>query len=133
MLRYSLLAGVLLVLSACRTDALLHADARLRSQLRQDGVYRALQPKGDWMQCVLIEENVRTSAYVDLETREIHQAPCPGDPGSIPLLDAFRVGAEGNILWYDPLAEHYRPYAEFLVKQRTAAEPVTSGAERALP
>lgn len=124
MLRYLLLTGLLLALSGCQPDPLQHADALLRSQLRLDGVYRALLPKGDWMQCVLVEENARTSAYVDLEAREIHQAPCPGDPGSIPLLDAFRVEAGGNILWYDPLAERYRPYAAFLTPRQT---PPASG------
>lgn len=121
MLRPPSLAALLLTLSGCQPDPLLHTEALLRSQLQQDNVYRPLLPNGDWMQCVLIEENAHTPQYVDLETREIHQAPCPGDPGSIPLLDAFRVEADGSILWYDPKAERYRPYVEFLVRQATTS------------
>ena len=83
------------------------AERRLFETLRADHIY----PRTE---CIALQQEDNKQGWIFFAVREKHDAACGGDPQTMPVIDRFRVKAEGSsIEYYDPIEDDYSAYADF--------------------
>ena len=71
------------------------------------------------MNCLSFFTDAKTSMYFDFSIHEKHGENCPGDPGTEPTIDRFRVmRATKIILWYDIIDGEYVTYDPYKITGR---------------
>jgi hypothetical protein len=79
----------------------------LAKRVQADGLY----PASRQGECLSFEVEQRLDARFEIAVREKHGGPCPGDPGTGPVLDRFEVQQDGGKLRrYDPIGGAYVDY-----------------------
>ena len=84
--------------------------------LQHDSMYA--EPFPDDVMIILEQEDTTTCRgshdhYYDIVLRENHLPGGEGDPSTAPVLDRFRVNADGTILWFSPLPGMYIPWEDY--------------------
>ncbi len=78
--------------------------------LQEDSMYSDPFP-GDIM--IILEREDSTDHYFDFALREDHEGGA-GDPATCPVIDRFRVYADGTILWFSPLPGMYISWEDYI-------------------
>ncbi len=62
-------------------------------------------------QCLSFIVKERTESYFSIAIRENHNAECPGDPATAPIVDRFRIfRITEQILWWNVVSNQYESY-----------------------
>ncbi|MBI5656734.1 MAG: hypothetical protein HZC44_07920 [Geobacter sp.] len=96
-----------------------HALDVMVSQIQKDKLYDSWTSTD----CLSFITEEKTKIYFDFAIHEKHGGACPGDPGTAPVVDRFRVNRSTHkIQWLEPAEGKYLSYGAVLKVKREMKE-----------
>ena len=82
----------------------------LRGRVEADAIYAQWSRPG----CLIYMIEASEPHYYDMVVREKHGSGCPGDAGTSPVVDRFRLYRDSDtLLWFDVVGDRYLSYPRF--------------------